>query len=191
MTHARNWQKFLAKQALRGLDVLEGRLSPLKLKLQQDPHYRFRSLEEVQSAVRLGVQIDANRATTDDWLRLPGLSIHQARTLAQLTQSGVMLTCLEDVAAVLGLPLQRLAPLAEILQFCYYDAGSAVQGQTISVNRATVEQLSSLPGMDDALARILVYYRQVYGPYRDWVDLKQRLRLSPQVITMLLHYLRF
>jgi len=47
----------------------------------------------------LGIQIDVNQASVD-WLRLPGLSIHQARV--ELCRSGVQFYCLEDIAAALN-----------------------------------------------------------------------------------------
>ena len=87
----------------------------------RDPYYRFRSIQELQTAARMGVRIDVNQASVDDWLRLPGLSIHQARTLVSLNQTGVLFHCLEDVAHALKVPLPRLQPLAPILQFCYYE----------------------------------------------------------------------
>jgi DNA uptake protein ComE-like DNA-binding protein len=179
--------KFLAHQALKGLDHLESRLNPLRLRLQQDPYYRFQSFEEVQLAVQLGIRIDVNQATADDWLRLPGLSIHQARSLAQLTGSGVALTGLADLAAALGLSEQRLQPLAPILQFCYYDPESAIQPITIHVNQASLEHLTRVPAIDLYLARRIVQQR----PFRNLVDLQQRLQLSPPLTTALLHHLRF
>lgn len=183
-------RKFLAHQALKGLDRLESRLNPLRAKLQQDPYYRFQSATEVQLAVQLGIQIDVNQATADDWLRLPGLSIHQARTLAQLTRSGVSLTCLADIAAALGLSEQRLQPLAPILQFCYYDPESAIQPVRVNANQASLEQLTRVPAIDLHLARIIVQQRQ-YRPFRNLADLQQRLQLPPQLTTALLHYLNF
>lgn len=166
------------------------RVRPLRAQLQRDPYYRFKSITELQLAAELGIQIDVNRASIDDWLRLPGLSIHQARSLYQLTRSGVPLTCLEDVAAALGLSLQQLQPWAPILQFCYYDPESALQPQTLDVNQASAEQLTQVPVIDLFLARAIVHQRQ-RGRYQNLADLQQRLPLSPQLTTALLHYLRF
>lgn len=185
-----NWQRRLAAQALKGLDRLERQLNPLKTRLHKDPYYRFRSLEEVQAAVKLGIRIDVNQATTDDWLRLPGLSIHQARTLAGLTGTGTPLLCLEDVAAAVNLPLPRLLPFAPILDFRYYDAESAVRVPTLNVNWVSGTQLMQVPGINMRLAQQLVYERR-RGPYRSWEDLQQRLRLPPQQVTALIHYLHF
>lgn len=183
------WQ-LIVKQALRGMDVIEAQLNPLRKTLAQDSYYRFRSADEVQLGVKLGVRIDANRATIDDWLRLPGISIHQARALVELSRSGTPLTCWEDVAAATGLGLQRLQAFGEVVQFYYYDPESAVTPRQLNVNHASVDELVLILG-DRSLAERLVYYRQRLGPYKDWLDLKHRLQLPPSVVTKLLHYLRF
>ncbi|MDX2232368.1 MAG: ComEA family DNA-binding protein [Leptolyngbyaceae cyanobacterium bins.349] len=156
-------------------------------RILNDPYYRFQSVAELQLAARLGVQIDVNQAGVDDWLRLPGLSIHQARTLTELTQSGVPLHALEDIAAVLNLPLQRLQPLAPVLRFCYYDPTSPLAIQPIDVNTASLESLTRIPGVDLYLARLMVHYR----PYRNLPHLQRRLTLSSELTAQLLHYLKF
>lgn len=161
--------------------------TPLWQRIKHDPFYRLQSVSEVQLAIELGVRIDVNRASMDDWLRLPGISIHQARSIAALTQSGVQLLCLEDVAAVLNVPVSRLESVASILQFCYYDA---IAPQTMNANTAAIELLTKIPAVDLYLARAIVEGRRS-GKYRNLADLQQRLSLPPQLTVELLHYLRF
>jgi DNA uptake protein ComE-like DNA-binding protein len=159
--------------------------------LSSDPYHRFRSVAEVQRAAQLGVRVDVNRAGVDDWLRLPGLSIHQAQLLTQLSQQGVQFVCIEDLAAVLDLPIHRLMPLAPILQFCYYDTHSLDKPHRVDSNRDGYEQLAAIPGMSDALARMIVRDRLLHGPYQHLADLQQRLNLSPKQTQRLMQYLRF
>ncbi|MEM6253886.1 MAG: ComEA family DNA-binding protein [Cyanobacteria bacterium P01_D01_bin.156] len=185
------WKRFLVRQALRGLDALEGQLTPLKKKLAKDNYYRFQSADEVLLGEQLGVSIDANRATVDDWLRLPGISIHQARALVELSRSGVALTCWEDVAAVTGIGLHQLQSLGDMVKFYYYEPDSILTPRQVNVNGANTQELMGVPALEPGLAERLVYHRRRFGPYKDWVDLKRRLQLSPQTITALLHYLRF
>lgn len=184
-------RRFIVRQALRSLDVIEGGLNPLKKKLAKDTYYRFQSVDEVKLGVKSGIRIDANRATVDDWLRLPGISIHQARALVELSRSGTPLTCWEDVAAVTGIGLTTLQAFDDAVRFYYYDPDSEVTPRQINVNQATLGELSGIPAVDPSLAEHLIYNRQRFGLYKDWLDLKRRLQLSPQVITALLHYLRF
>ena len=170
---------------------LVSQLNPLRSRILNDPYYRLQSLDEIALAVSLGVKIDANQATVDDWLRLPGISIHQARSLAALTQAGVQFYGLEDLAAALNLPVHRLKSFQAILQFCYYDAESPCQIQPINPNHASIEQLTQLPDVDLYLARAIVQQRQKAGPYRNLADLQLRLTLPAPLTTQLLHYLRF
>ncbi|NJP11624.1 MAG: ComEA family DNA-binding protein [Leptolyngbyaceae cyanobacterium RU_5_1] len=165
-------------------------IQSLKSRILNDPYYRFQSLEEVQIAASLGIQIDANRASIDDWLRLPGLSIHQARTLVELTQSGVHLHSLDDVAAVLNLPVERIKPLAPVLQFCYYDQDSIYTIQPVNANTAPVERLTQIPGVDMYLARAIAENRSL-GSYRNLIHLQRRLSLSSELTAKLMHYLKF
>ena len=161
-----------------------------KSKVLSDPYHRFQSVEELRLAADLGIKIDVNRAGVDDWLRLPGLSIHQARTLADLAQAGVHFHSLEDIAAALGLPLQRLQPLEPILQFCYYDEKSLHTIQPMDANRATVDALTRIPCVDLYLARAIVQQRSL-GPYRTISHLQRRLSLSSELTAELMHYLKF
>ena len=159
-------------------------------KMLSDPYYRFQSVAELELAASLGVKIDVNQADVDDWLRLPGLSIHQARSLVELTQSGVQLHCLEDIAAVLGLTVMRLKPLEPVLLFCFYDDESVCMIKPVNPNTATVEMLLRIPGVDMYLARAIVANRSV-SPYRNLIHLQRRLSLSSQLVEALMHYLKF
>ena len=140
-------------------------------------------------AAALGIQIDVNQASIDDWLRLPGLSIHQARLLVELCRSGVQFYCLEDIAVALNLPLQRLEPLLPVLKFCYYE--EICTKALVNPNTATVESLVQIPSVELSLAKAVVQNRMTAGPYRDLADLQRRLSLPSHLTTQLMHYLRF
>jgi DNA uptake protein ComE-like DNA-binding protein len=164
----------------------------LRSKLVNDPYYRLQSGEEIAIAAALGIRIDANQATVDDWLRLPGLSIHQARLLVELSRTGVKFYCIEDVAAALSMPVQRLEPLKAILNFCYYDEESLSSPKAlVNPNTATVEILVKVPLIDSSLAQAVVENRQLAGAYQNLVDFQRRLNLSGDTIAQLMYYLRF
>ena len=124
---------------------------PLRRRLQQLPYYRFESFTEIQLAASWGIYIEANTASTDDWLRLPGISIHQARLLAQLSTNGLSFNCIEDIAAALGVPVEQVRPWEIILRFCYYEAQQALEPIAVDVNTATAEQLTAVPMIDPFL----------------------------------------
>jgi DNA uptake protein ComE-like DNA-binding protein len=160
----------------------------VKSQMLHDPYYRLHP-EEIPIAAKLGVKIDVNQAGVDDWLRLPGFSIHQARSLVALSQSGVPFHCLEDIAAALSLPIQRLQPLAPVLQFCYY-SGEAELPSRINPNTASIEMLTQVPAIDLFLARAIVQQRQ-RGAYRTLADLQRRLELPGNLTAEIMHYLQF
>ena len=164
-------------------------LSSIRTKLLNDPYYRMQTNAEIAIAADLGIMIDVNRAKVDDWLRLPGLSIHQARNLVQLCQAGVQFCCIEDIAAALSISVQHLQPLVPVLKFCYYDEISTVKA--ISPNIATIEQLAEIPVIDLALAQFIVQNRHLQGAYRNLVDFQRRLSLSGAIISQLMYYLQF
>ena len=161
----------------------------IRTRLQNDPYYRLQSPGEIAVAAELGIKIDVNQASVDDWLRLPGISIHQARSLVELTNAGVPFYCLEDIAAALGTPVHRLKPLEPVLSFCYYDSACTIQ--RLNPNTASLEQLAQIPGVDLSLATAVLNNRIAAGSYRNLVDFQQRLSLPGQLTAKLMHYLRF
>jgi DNA uptake protein ComE-like DNA-binding protein len=170
-------------------------LNPLKqqirAKILSDPYYRFQSLEEVAIANELGIHIDVNRASVDDWLRLPGISIHQARILVELTGIGVQFLSIEDLAAAISVPVQRLNALKSILYFGYFDTESLLTPQRINPNTADFAQLEQIPFVESSLAELIVQNREENGNYRNLVDFQRRLALNSQLISQLMHYLQF
>lgn len=163
----------------------------LRNKIKHDPYYRFQSLREVAIAVELGIQIDVNQATVDDWLRLPGFSIHQGRSLVELVSRGVQLLCLEDVAAAINLPVQRLQPYERILAFAYYDRLSSLSPEKINLNRASQAEMITIPGINPDLAQKIGVDHQKNGNYLNLVDLQDRLNLDRELTSQLMHYIRF
>ena len=161
----------------------------IRTKLLNDPYYRLQSTAEIAIASELGIQIDVNKAQVDDWLRLPGLSIHQARSLVQLCQAGVQFCCIEDIAAALSISVQHLQPLVPILKFCYYD--EILNIAPLSPNIATIEQLAEIPAVDLALAQAIVQNRVLKGTYRNLVDFQRRLSLPGTLVSQLMYYLQF
>ncbi len=163
----------------------------IRKQIANNPYYRFQSFEEIAIAIELGITIDVNQASIDDWLRLPGFSIHQARSLVDLVNMGVQLVCLEDVAAAINIPVQRLALLEPILSFAYYDRLSPLSPQKVNLNRASVEEIAQITLLDLNLAHKIVENRLENGKYRNLTDMQRRLELDGQLTAQLMHYLQF
>jgi DNA uptake protein ComE-like DNA-binding protein len=161
----------------------------LRSRIIEDPYYRFKSAFDIAVAADLGVQIDVNQAGVDDWLRLPGISIHQARQLVALSQAGVAFYSISDLAAALNIPAARLQWLAPVLSFQYYDRASALP--SIKIDRATAIELTQIPQISPALAAQIINNRELGGKFTSLVDFQQRLGLSGELIGELMHYLQF
>jgi DNA uptake protein ComE-like DNA-binding protein len=167
------------------------RRQSLKRRILNDPFYRFQSLEEVAIAVELGIKIEVNQAKVDEWLRLPGISIHQARNLVELNGMGMQFCSVADLAAALNIPLQRLQPLTGILSFSFYDPESLLAPQRLNINQATLEQLIKIPFIDLGLAEGLLLERERHGQFQNLVDFQRRLGLPIETTVQLMHYLQF
>ena len=167
------------------------RKKAISYKILNDPYYRFQSLEEIKIAGELGIKINVNQASVDDWLRLPGISIHQGRSLVELVEMGVQLLCLEDVAAALSFPVTRLLPLEPILHFEYYDLYSPLSPQKINPNRASIAEIAQIPILEIDLVTLIIKERENNGFYRNLADLQRRLKLDSQFVSGLMHYIKF
>ncbi len=161
----------------------------LRSRIQEDPYYRFQSAFDIALAADLGITIDVNRASIDDWLRLPGISIHQARQLVTLSKAGVPFYSISDLAAALNIPPARLQWLAPILSFQYYDESESLPA--IKINQATVAQLLQIPQIAPGLAQEIVIQREQHGDFTNLVNFQQRMELSGKSIGELMHYIQF
>ena len=172
-----------------------GRLNPHKIFIRQriinNPYSRLQNILEVQIAAELGIRIDVNQACIDDWLRLPGISIHQARSLVELVGMGMQLLCLEDIAAAISVPVHRLQPLEPILHFEYRDRQSCLSPQKINLNTASLAEIAQIPLLETNLAQRILLDRQQNGHYRNLADFQRRLGLNSQLISQLMYYLQF
>lgn len=155
-----------------------------------DPDYRFQSPEDVAIAAKAGVEIDVNRATEADWLRLPILTEQQGRSLAALSQAGVQFHCLDDLAAALSVSGDRLKPLEPILKFYYYDPVNLDAPKPVNPNQASIADLAGIPGMSIALALQIIHHRTTQ-PFTNLAELQQRLSLDATTVEAIMHYLEF
>ena len=135
--------------------------------------------------------IDVNRATVDDWLKLPGISIRQAQLLVELVGMGVQMLSLEDLAAALSMSMTQVKRWESALCFYYYDLDCGTNPLKLNPNLASREQLVKIPGISIDLASKIVADREAVGKYRNLVEFSQRLSLEGEAIAQLMHYLHF
>ena len=165
----------------------------LALRLRQQPAHRLRSAVEAQHAAALGWRLDVNRASADDWLRLPGIEPGHVDLLLRLQQGGVQLSGLDDLQRLLELPHSLLAQWEPLLLFRWYGDGlpQAPTPQRLDLNRSTPAQLEQqLPELNAERRARLLRERQ-RQPFQDLADLQQRLQLPPAVVEELIGRVRF
>jgi len=165
----------------------------LELRLRHDPQHRLRSGQEAHQAAALGWRLDVNRASADDWLRLPGITAAQVDLLVRLQQGGVQLSGPEDLQRLLELPAAQVAQWEPLLLFRWYgDAVAPAQRQPrVDLNQASAAQLErQLPQLNGERRARLLRERQRL-PFQDLADLQQRLQLPPALVEELIGRVRF
>ena len=171
----------------------------LDLKMRQDPSYRLQDATDARRAAAMGWRLDVNRATPEDWLRLPGCTVAEVDRLQWLRRDGRQLGGPEDLQRLLDLDAERLSCWEPLLEFRWCDTSpppmspSAVGGAspTVDLNRASVADLKQgLPGWPRHSIEALVRERRK-APFEDLGDLQSRLNLPPKPVEALIGRVRF
>ena len=153
----------------------------LELKLRQQPGRRLQNAEEVRLAAELGWRLDVNRATSTDWLRLPGISADQVDLLIRLQAGGVQLSGPDDLARLLELPAAVIASWQPLLEYRWYgEPPAAAPAPRLDLNQATDRQLQALGLSSQRRTRLM--RERCRHPFQDLADLQQRLQLPADLI---------
>jgi DNA uptake protein ComE-like DNA-binding protein len=157
----------------------------LALKLAQNPSLRLRSAEEVLHAAALGWRLEVNRATSADWLRLPGCTPCQVDRLLQRRREGIQLSGTDELQTVLQVSDALIQAWRPLLDFRWHGAGPAPGPAPLDLNRCSAALLQArLPLLEPCRRRLLQERRR--QPFRDLADLQQRLQLPSAVVESLI-----
>jgi competence ComEA-like helix-hairpin-helix protein len=130
-----------------------------------------------QQARPLGAteRIDADRGTVDDLMRLPGIGPATAKRIVADRESHGVFSSIAGLGRVRGLGRSLLTRLAPHLSFGGVPAEALVTSSSdaLDLNRATVADLVTLPGIGPAKARAIVAFRDSSGPFRQLEDLRR------------------
>ena len=129
-------------------------------------------------------QIDVNRASQNDWLKLPGCSSDQADLLMRLQRGGVQFSGADDLARLLELSSEQVQQWLPHLLFRWYSEPPNPTAAVLDVNNASNRQLQSL-GLSPERQQRLMRERS-RQPFRDIADLQERLLLPAGVIEELI-----
>ena len=129
----------------------------MAIKLRQNPRCRFHNPDDLRLAAALGWRLDVNRATAEDWDRLPGLTAQQRDLLLRLQAGGVQLSGPDDLQHLLELDDSLLLSWLPVLDFRWYGqpATTVPEPTRMDINRATVNQLHQLGVSEERIQRLL------------------------------------
>ncbi|QCH14606.1 hypothetical protein CB0101_06450 [Synechococcus sp. CB0101] len=178
-------------EAIQTEEVVERDL--LELKLRQDPQRRLQDPSEAQRAAALGWRLDVNRASADDWLRLPGITATQVDLLVRLQRGGVQLSGIDDLERLLELPRSQVLTWEPLLLFRWYGDGAphSANPRAVDLNHATAAALEQELPQLDAVRRARLLRERQRTPFRDLADLQQRLQWPPALVEELIGKVRF
>jgi len=129
-------------------------------------------------------QIDVNRASHSDWLKLPGCSSDQADLLVRLQRGGVQFSGADDLARLLELSAEQQQLWQPHLLFRWYSEPPNPVAAALDLNNASGQQLQAL-GLSTERQQRLLRERSRH-PFRDIADLQERLLLPAGVIEALI-----
>lgn len=148
--------------------------------------------------VQPGERIDLDRAAAEELTRLPRIGpALAARIVADRAAHGPFrsLDALERVSGIGPATVEALKPYATFSGALTVPSvpsvpsaprgGGAAVGQPVSLNTATADELTQLPGIGPVKAQAIVEDRQRRGPYRTLQDLMRVPGIGPATIARL------
>lgn len=111
------------------------------------------------------ISLDANRASMEDWQKLPGIGEKRARQMVNFRESLGGFLSIEQVGEMYGLPdsvFQKIKPMLTV------SGGSIRQ---LNLNSASYEDLEGHPYISGKQAKLIVAYREQNGSFASVDDL--------------------
>lgn len=109
--------------------------------------------------------LDINRASAEDWQRLPGIGEKRASQIVHFRESLGGFLSVEQVGEMYGLPdsvFQKIRPMLAL---------NPADVRKINLNTASVEDLDKHPYISGKQAKLMVAYRQQHGAFISVDDL--------------------
>ena len=146
-----------------------------------------------------GELLDPNRAGEAQLDRLPGIGPSIARAVVEERKRGGGFSGRQDLLRVRGIGEKTLDRIGVLLDFSGgvpvglgggRPAPHRSTGSRIDLNVASVEELTSLPGIGPALAGRIIQSRKEDGPFRVPEDLLRIRGIGPRVLAKILARVR-
>lgn len=135
--------------------------------------------------------LDVNRATPEQWQKLPGCSEHMVDVLMRLQRGGVQFSQLDDLALLLNLPADLIGLWTPHLVFRWHgDTPVLLEQPPLDLNAAAptlLEQTLNWP--KPRLQRLIEERRR--KPFEHLADLQERVCLPPDAVEQLIGRVSF
>ena len=135
--------------------------------------------------------LDVNRATPEQWQKLPGCSEHMVDVLMRLQRGGVQFSQLDDLALLLNLPADLIGLWTPHLVFRWHgDTPVLPEQPPLNLNAAAptlLEQTLNWP--KPRLQRLIEERRR--KPFEHLADLQERVCLPPDAVEQLIGRVSF
>jgi hypothetical protein len=134
--------------------------------------------EDVETAeliAKVKGTIDINTCSKNDMVKVLGLPIVYANNIESLQNEGYVLTYLEELSEIAGIPENQVKKIAPLIHFCYDDKLEPHLSWR-RINVLSVEDLILL-GLSKKVAKQIVSERKKQGDYKSVIEVKQRTGL--------------
>ena len=135
--------------------------------------------------------LDVNRATPEQWQKLPGCSEAMVDVLMRLQRGGVQFSQLDDLALLLNLPADLVKLWTPHLVFRWHgDAPVLPKQAPLDVNAAAPTLLEQTLNWPKPRLQRLIQERRL-KPFEHLADLQERVCLPPDAVEQLIGRVSF
>ena len=174
-----HWLDPLARKLLQAT----GDLPPDPVQIKQQPRITPTQAETWS--------LDVNRATPEQWEKLPGCSEAMVDVLMRLQRGGVQFSQLDDLALLLNLPTDLVKLWTPHLVFRWHgDAPVLPEQPLLDVNAAAPTLLEQTLNWPKPRLQRLIQERRL-KPFEHLADLQERVCLPPDAVEQLIGRVSF
>jgi competence ComEA-like helix-hairpin-helix protein len=140
-------------------------------------------------------KININTATITDLTRIPGLSDNTARMIVAYRNTYGAFTVIDELVDVPGITPDFFAKIRNVITVSESVVSPSAMPSAavprsmatssagmVDINAAGMSELSTLPGMDESKARMIMAYRQSYGAFTSLDGLLDVPGMTPDIV---------